>query len=415
MNNIDKVILDNGLTIYFYLDERRHSSFFQFITLFGGVTKDFIYNDKEYHMQDGIAHILEHYLVECNDSGNFLEELGKMQMNTNASTHQNMTRFYFETVKDLEIGINKMLYGLTHINFTDEKLEKLKNPIYQEIRGKMDSKFYHSNNMMMDNLFSSIKFKNIGGTLDEVKNTTVEDIRTCYEAFYTPSNQIIVLAGNFNKDSVLKTIKDIYKDLDIPKNNVSLIKSNERKEVNKESSILYYPTPLDYVGFSFKINVSDITSEEKLDLDFYLSCFYKNFFGVTSNTYKYLTENKIISGSVSCGNTFIDDYLIINIGTYTYDCEAFKEKILDTIRKMSDFDEEYFDLDKRSAIIRLILRDENIMKMIMPFVDNIVNFDYPYLDEVKDVDKLKYKDYVKAIKKLDFSNYTVITIKEKED
>ena len=64
MNNIDTVKLDNGLTIYFYVDKRRHSTFFQHITLFGGKTKDFIYDGDEYHLQDGIAHILEHYVVD---------------------------------------------------------------------------------------------------------------------------------------------------------------------------------------------------------------------------------------------------------------------------------------------------------------------------------------------------------------
>lgn len=86
MNKLDSVVLDNGLTIYFYPDKRRHSTFVQFVTLFGGLTKDFMYDGKEYHMPDGIAHILEHYIVECNDDGNFIESLGKREMNTNAST-----------------------------------------------------------------------------------------------------------------------------------------------------------------------------------------------------------------------------------------------------------------------------------------------------------------------------------------
>ena len=37
MNKIDKVILDNGLTIYFYIDKKRHSVFFQHITKYGYV------------------------------------------------------------------------------------------------------------------------------------------------------------------------------------------------------------------------------------------------------------------------------------------------------------------------------------------------------------------------------------------
>ena len=62
----------------------------------------------------------------------------------------------------------------------------------------------------------------------------------------------------------------------------------------------------------------------------------------------------------------------------------------------------------------MILRDENIMKMIIPFIDNVVNFDYPYLDNINDLNELEFNKYVTAIRELDFSNYTVTHIKEKK-
>ena len=113
MSKIEKVTLDNGLDIYFYLDKKRHSVFFQHITKFGGVTKDFISNGKTYHIQDGIAHILEHYIVEENKYGNFLKLLGEAQMSTNASTHLDMTRFYFSAVENVEFKPELMdKYGI---------------------------------------------------------------------------------------------------------------------------------------------------------------------------------------------------------------------------------------------------------------------------------------------------------------
>ena len=54
------------------------------------------------------------------------------------------------------------------------------------------------------------------------------------------------------------------------------------------------------------------------------------------------------------------------------------------------------------------------MSMIMPFVNNVVQFDYPYLDEVKDIENLSFSEYVKMIRAIDFSHYTIVTIKEKE-
>lgn len=410
MNKINKVVLENGLTIYLYNDKRRHSTFFQFVNLCGGITKDFIVDGKEYHMQDGLAHILEHYVVECNDKGNFLKILGEQQMNTNASTHLNMTDFYFETVENVNFGIRTMLEGIYNVTFNVESLEKIKNPIYQEIRGKSDSKFYQLNRLCNDNLFNNIKFRDIGGTLDEVKNTTIDDLKLFYEAFYQPNNQFIVIAGNFNKKEVLEEIYNFYENLNYQKHDVKVIKVKEDVEVNKKEDILYYKTPLEYVNITFKFDVSKYSPLEMLNLDYYIHTFFNSFFGTTSKLYEKLTKNKIITSSIACGNVRLNNTLTISIGSYTHDVEVFKKEVLNTIKEMDSFDEEKFELDKKTSIISMILRDENIFKTIFPFVDNIVDFNYPYVDTVEDVEAFTYEDFINTIKKLDFSNYSINTI-----
>lgn len=410
MNKINKVVLENGLTVYLYNDKRRHSTFFQFVNLCGGITKDFIVDGKEYHMQDGLAHILEHYVVECNDKGNFLEILGERQMNTNASTHLNMTDFYFETVEDVCFGIRTILNGIYNITFKAEKLEKLKNPIFQEIRGKSDSKFYHLNRLCNDNLFNNIEFRDIGGTLEEVEKTTIDDLKIFYEAFYQPSNQFIVVAGNFDKKEVLEEIFNFYENLKYPKHEVKVIKPKEELRVNKKEDVLYYKTPLEYVNITFKMDVGKYSPEKALKLDFYLVTFFNMFFGMTSPVYEKLTKDKVITSGIGCGNVRLNDTLTVSIGSYTYDTECFKKEILKTIQEMNCFDEEKFELDKKTSIITMILRDENIFKTVIPFVNNVVDFNYPYVDTVEDVEAFDFNEFVKMIKELDFNHYSINTI-----
>ena len=407
MNKIDKIVLDNGLNIYLYNDKRRHSTFFQFVNLCGGITKDFVVDGVEYHFQDGVSHILEHYVVECNKTGNFLKLLGEKQMNTNASTHLNMTDFYFETVEDVAFGIRTMLNGIYNVNFSDEKLDKIKSPIYQEIRGKSDNKFYHLNRLCNDNLLKNIKFRDIGGTLDEVGKTTIEDLKIFYEAFYQPSNQFIVIAGNFNKKEVLDEIYNFYDKLDFPKHEVKVIKQVEELEVNKKEDILYYKTPLEYVNITYKFDVSNYSPEEALKLDYYLNSFYNMFFGSTSKTYNELIKDKVITSGIGCGNVKLNNCLTVSIGSYTYDVEKFKTAIMKTINEMNSFDEEKFELDKNNCIVAMILRDENIFKTIVPFVENIVEFNYPYVDTVEDVKAFNYEEFKTMIKELDFSHYSI--------
>ena len=114
MNKIDKTTLTNGLTIYFYEDKRKHTTIFQLITFFGGMSKDYKIDNVDYHFSDGIAHILEHYLVECNKYGNYIEILGQHDMNSNACTQGKITRFFFDTVDNIEFGIKTLLNYLQY-------------------------------------------------------------------------------------------------------------------------------------------------------------------------------------------------------------------------------------------------------------------------------------------------------------
>lgn len=414
MSKIESVKLNNGLTIYFYTDKKRHSTFFQHITLFGGSSKDFIVDGKEYHMQDGIAHILEHYIVEANANGNFLKILGEAQMATNASTHYNMTRYYFEAVEKVEFGIKTILKSIYSPIFSSKKLEKIKKPILQEIRGKMGSKFYHSNRKTLDNCFSKIRVRDIGGTLEEVAETTVEDLKICFEAFYQPKNQFIVVGGNFDKDKILKIIKDFYKNLNIKEKSVKLIKMEEPKEVASNKGIVEFPTAKDYLEITYKVNVKSLDIKERLKLDFYLHYFFNMYFGATSNLYKKLVDEKIITTGLKCNDFSMEDYILISVGAYSEKNDLLEKYIRETFLKLESFNEEVFEIDKRESIIRLVLRKENLFDTIMPFVSNIVEFNYPYPDEVSDIETFNFNDFVNTIKGLDFSNSTITLIKNKE-
>ena len=412
MTKFEKIVLDNGLTIYFYVDNKRHSTFFQHITKFGGLSKDFICDGKEYHLQDGIAHILEHYIVEENKYGNFLKLLGEAQMSTNATTHYDMTRFYFNAIENIEFGIRTLLNGIYSPLFSEERLEKIKGPIYQEIRANSDNKFYQSMYCCFNNLFNDLKFRSIGGTLEEVQNTTLDDLKICYDAFYQPENQMIVVGGNFDKNEVLDIIKDVYSKLDIRKHDLEVINVVEDTKVKKEYGEIHFPTGEEYLEVTYKINLDKYSPDEQLKLDFYFNYFFRMFFGVTSPLYNKLVKNNIITGSINCSLTKLSNYLLISAGSYSDDIQTLEEEIKNTFNKLNCFNEEKFDLDKKQTILDLILRDENIGSMVMPFVNNIITFSCDYPDNKEQVESYTYDDFVKTMKDIDFSNYTVTVIRK---
>lgn len=407
--------LDNGLNVYFYKDKRKHSTFFQLITKFGGIVNDFNVNHKQYKISNGVAHILEHYISENSKNGDFIKKLGQLQMNSNATTSLYKTTYYFDAVEDISLGIDILLNSVYFPIFNDDNLEKIKGPILQEIRGRMDNKFYHSSIMKNKCLFHSLGFESIGGTLEEVKDVTIDDLKLCFKSFYRPDNQFIIVAGNFDEDEIINQLNTFYNNLNFNEDIVKINNFNDLDSVCKNYDVLYFPTHEEYTEIVYKINIGKLNSREKLDLDFYLSFVLSMKLGVTSTLYNKLVDNKIISGGINWDYDFINDYLIISIGAYSSNVEIIKNEIIKEIKKLTEFDSEVFELKKNNSILRIILRDEDIYSMVSSFISNLMTFNYPYQDTVNDIEKLNVDDCKKILSSLDFSNYTVINIFNEKD
>ena len=91
-----------------------------------------------------------------------------------------------------------------------------------------------------------------------------------------------------------------------------------------------------------------------------------------------------------------------------------KEELVNSIIeefKNPTLDKELFEIDKKNTILEIILREENLSSMISPLIGNIVDFNYPYPDTIEDIEKFSFEEFKKLIQSLDFTNYTVTTIK----
>lgn len=410
MNLIETIVLDNGLTIYLYKDNRKHSTFFQINTFCGGYTKDFIYKGCEYHIQDGVAHMLEHYLVECNDRGNFLDLLGEKQMSTNASTSVIYTDYYFETVENVAYGIHTVLDGMYHVSFTDEKLDKLKGPIIQEVRGKQDMRSYHASHKRFEDLFHNVTFRDIGGSLEEIEKTKAEDLELLYKAFYHPKNQFIAVAGNFDKEEVINTIKEFYDTLTFDEFDTKLIPLNEGKDVVKMRDHFKFEVPMDYTEVDFKVDLSKYSPKEQLDFDFYLGTYINHVTGITSHMYQDLIKRGIIHDPVHFVTQIVDNYLIVIVGGFTTNMDVLEEEIVKAVCSKNEFNEEKYEVDRDHSILQISLREESIFKMIVPFINNVVYYNYPHVDTIDDVHNMTFDKYKNVIKDVDFSNYIFLRV-----
>ncbi len=409
-NNLEKLTLENGMKIYLYKDSTKHSTFVNFITKYGGFYNDFKIDDKEYNIPNGMAHFIEHLLIETSKYGNLIHVLGEKQMSTNGVTYTDMTQFYFNAVENVEIGIETLIRAINEADFNQEDIEKTKGAIYQEVRMQRDNKFRLLNDVKMKNIFKKIPYINNLGDLNNVMNFSYEQVKLCYDAFYNPNNQIVVVAGNFDVEKVKKIIIDICSKYENNFNSVKLIDYNEPKEVDKKSDIVKMPTGKQFVDITYKIDISNLTYKDILKLDFYLGIFNRMNFGTTSSVYQKLFEEKVIVDSINSTYWVLDNYYLLSVGAYTDEDDKFLKEIKKVFSGNFIFDKELFDLYCKQCKMNISIRPDSLSSMILPFIDNIVSFEYEYFDTVNDINDFSLKELEDYMNSFDFSNYTVIKI-----
>ena len=409
-NNLEKLTLENGMKIYLYKDSTKHSTFVNFITKYGGFYNDFKIDDKEYNIPNGMAHFIEHLLIETSKYGNLIHVLGEKQMSTNGVTYTDMTQFYFNAVENVEIGIETLIRAINEADFNQEDIEKTKGAIYQEVRMQRDNKFRVLNDVKMKNIFKKIPYINNLGDLNNVMNFSYEQVKLCYDAFYNPNNQIVVVAGNFDVEKVKKIIIDICSKYENNFNSVKLIDYNEPKEVDKKSDIVKMPTGKQFVDITYKIDISNLTYKDILKLDFYLGIFNRMNFGTTSSVYQKLFEEKVIVDSINSTYWVLDNYYLLSVGAYTDEDDKFLKEIKKVFSGNFIFDKELFDLYFKQCKMNISIRPDSLSSMILPFIDNIVSFEYEYFDTVNDINDFSLKELEDYMNSFDFSNYTVIKI-----
>ncbi len=409
-NNLEKLTLENGMKIYLYKDSTKHSTFVNFITKYGGFYNDFKIDDKEYNIPNGMAHFIEHLLIETSKYGNLIHVLGEKQMSTNGVTYTDMTQFYFNAVENVEIGIETLIRAINEADFNQEDIEKTKGAIYQEVRMQRDNKFRVLNDVKMKNIFKKIPYINNLGDLNNVMNFSYEQVKLCYDAFYNPNNQIVVVAGNFDVEKVKKIIIAICSKYENNFNSVKLIDYNEPKEVDKKSDIVKMPTGKQFVDITYKIDISNLTYKDILKLDFYLGIFNRMNFGTTSSVYQKLFEEKVIVDSINSTYWVLDNYYLLSVGAYTDEDDKFLKEIKKVFSGNFIFDKELFDLYCKQCKMNISIRPDSLSSMILPFIDNIVSFEYEYFDTVNDINDFSLKELEDYMNSFDFSNYTVIKI-----
>ncbi|MFV8323080.1 M16 family metallopeptidase [Flavobacterium sp. LS2R12] len=291
----EKFTLENGLQVILHIDRSD--------PVVAVALTSHVGSAREKAGRTGFAHLFEHLLfLESENLGK--GGLDKMSARiggagANGSTSRDRTN-YFQTVpKD---ALEKMIWaeadklGYFINTVTEPVLAKEKQVVKNEKRQSYDNRPYgHNFSVISKNLYPATHpySWDVIGSLEDLQNATLEDVKSFYNRWYVPNNVTLTIAGDFDvkqtKAWVEKYFGEIKRGEAIPKMEKQSVTLTETKKLYYEDNFaklpqltLTWPSVYEYHPDSYALEV----------LASYLSK------GKKAPLYKTLVEDKKLTDAV---------------------------------------------------------------------------------------------------------------------
>ena len=413
--NLYEETLDNGLKIFVVPVPNVSNIYVTLSTKYGSIERTFIpYGESDYvTVPDGVAHFLEHKVFEQKDGQDPFEFFSERGADANANTSNFKTTYLFSGSKYLEDNLNFLLDYVYSPYFTNENVEKEKDIIIQEMKMYEDNPYSIMYENINYNTFVKhpIKIRVIGNE-ESVNSITKEDLYTCYNTFYKPSNMFLVATGNVEAETIINIVKENMKTKKFGKQEkIKIKKYKEPNEVAKVYDSIKMNLSIPKVGIGYKINIKDIKLPHKEIVD-YISLFFDIKFGATSIINEELINKGIINEDLYISSTIVDNYICFYILSETKNINKFYDSIKKSMedKKISKKD---FERKIHASYASLISMSDNIYSINNKVMNNYVRYGKVETDDYNKINKLSYDKCVDTINKLDFGNYLTYTIEPK--
>ncbi|WP_435261306.1 M16 family metallopeptidase [Tenacibaculum sp. nBUS_03] len=235
----EKFELDNGLQVVLHTDKSDPVVAVELMVHVGSA--------REIKGRTGFAHLFEHLLfLESENLGK--GGLDKMSARiggsgANGSTSRDRTN-YLQTVPN--DALEKMIWaeadklGWFINTVTEPVLAKEKQVVKNEKRQSVDNRPYGFNQQIIDrNLYPKDHPYNwqVIGSLEDLQNATLQDVKTFFKRWYVPNNATLVLSGDFDTTKAKEWVHKYFDEIPKGEKITPLVK---RPGTVSKSKSLYY-------------------------------------------------------------------------------------------------------------------------------------------------------------------------------
>jgi predicted Zn-dependent peptidase len=410
------VKLNNGLVVAFAKKDKLHSFGAEIFIKYGSAIKNFYSNDSLYKCEDGIAHLLEHVLIDNAPCGNLGKYFNDNYLEFNGETYGEYTKFYIFGYENFYDNLKMLVDSINNSSFTSEGIEKSKYPVIEEIGEKHNSRNYELFLKERSSLFNTEAYIDGLGTIQNVKDFSYDDLRLVYDTFYQPDNEVIVIYGNYDEDKVLDIIQKCFDSYDRDYRKHSIKEFVDTSEVKLPYTEYVKEDDMPIVSINFKCDISQFKSKEIDRLATYVKWFLAYNFSVESEFGVKIIEDKISPYSVSKTHEVLpygDKYLIIGISLETEERKEFVKRVIDQINKREMPNELKKEIYKKKMYIGKLIDMDSCHYLAVDFALNYLFNNELEFAKIEDLNEISFKEMEEFINKLDFSNYSVIVRKSK--
>ena len=210
----EKYVMPNGLQVILHTD---HSD-----PMISYAIMYHVGSSREIPGKTGFAHLFEHLLFGGSEnvpSGTFDKIIEGVGGTNNGFTTRDITTYYEMFPKN---ALEKVLWlesdrmGFFINSITQHTLAVQQNVVSNEKRQREDNSPYGFTEYVIDkNLYPSDHPYNweVIGEMADLKSASLDDVKAYYGHFYGPNNATLVLAGDFNSDSVKMMINKYFGEI----------------------------------------------------------------------------------------------------------------------------------------------------------------------------------------------------------
>ena len=164
---------------------------------------------------NGISHLLEHLMfngTEKRTQRQLYDDFDLIGCYNNASTSDHYTAYYILTTREnFEKGLEIQSDMLFHSIIPANKIEKEKGIVIEEIRKDRMSPMFYEEMAFRKAVFKGTPYEmKVIGTEESVKSLKRDVIWDFYKKYYSPENVVILIAGDFEKEKVLKYLNKYF-------------------------------------------------------------------------------------------------------------------------------------------------------------------------------------------------------------